>query len=58
LFCGQGEYENGGEGSSLVSLRQIKDTYYTSIAKKPIKKLIPQMKKGLKSYLKFLAGIN
>ena len=38
LFCGQGEYENGGEGSPLVSLRQIKDAYYSSISKKSIKK--------------------
>lgn len=38
LFCGQGEYENGGEGSPLVSLREIKNAYYISIAKKPIKK--------------------
>uniref|UniRef100_UPI0040497AB8 hypothetical protein n=1 Tax=Flavobacterium sp. TaxID=239 RepID=UPI0040497AB8 len=33
LFCGQGEYENGGEGSPLVSLREIKEAYYTSIEK-------------------------
>ena len=38
LFCGQGEYENGGEGSPLVALREIKNAYYISIAKKPIKK--------------------
>lgn len=32
LFCGQGEYENGGEGSPLVTLRKIKDTYFAKIA--------------------------
>jgi three-Cys-motif partner protein len=32
LFCGQGEYENGGEGSPLVTLRKIKDTYFSKIA--------------------------
>jgi len=38
LFCGPGQYDNGGEGSPLVSLREIKDTYYSTIAKKPNKK--------------------
>lgn len=38
LFCGQGQYENGGEGSPLVTLREIKNTYYSVIDKKPIKK--------------------
>lgn len=38
LFCGQGEYENGGEGSPLVSLREIKNAYHISIKEKPIKK--------------------
>lgn len=37
LFCGQGLYEDGGEGSPLVTLRQVKDTYYSSINKKPNK---------------------
>lgn len=34
LFCGQGLYEDGGEGSPLVTLRQIKNTYYSIISKK------------------------
>jgi three-Cys-motif partner protein len=33
LFCGQGEYEDGGEGSPLVTLRKIKETYFSKIAK-------------------------
>lgn len=37
LFCGQGLYDDGGEGSPLVTLRQVKDTYYSSITKKPNK---------------------
>lgn len=37
LFCGQGLYEDGGEGSPLVALRNIKDTYYSQIDKKPIR---------------------
>lgn len=38
LFCGQGIYENDGEGSPIVALRQIKETYYSVIDKKPNKK--------------------
>lgn len=32
LFCGPGEFEDGGEGSPIVALRQVKETYYTKIA--------------------------
>ena len=34
LFCGQGIYDNEGEGSPIVALRQIKETYYSVIDKK------------------------
>lgn len=34
LFCGQGEYDNGGHGSPLVMLKYVKQTYYTIIDKK------------------------
>ena len=37
LFCGQGLYENGGHGSPLVALKQVKQTYYTIIDKRPLK---------------------
>lgn len=37
LFCGQGIYDNDGEGSPIVALRQIKETYYSVIDKKPNK---------------------
>jgi three-Cys-motif partner protein len=37
LFCGQGLYENEGEGSPLVALRQVKEVYYSLIDKKQIK---------------------
>lgn len=33
LFCGDGLYENGGEGSPLVALRQIKDIHFVNVAK-------------------------
>jgi len=38
LFCGRGIYEDGGEGSPIVTLRNIKETYYSQIAKSPRKK--------------------
>ena len=38
LFCGQGLYENEGEGSPIVALRQVKNTYYNLINNKPVKK--------------------
>jgi three-Cys-motif partner protein len=37
LFCGQGLYDDGGEGSPIVTLRQVKETYYSLISKKPNK---------------------
>lgn len=37
LFCGQGLYDNGGHGSPIVTLNQIKNTYYSQILKKPTK---------------------
>lgn len=33
LFCGEGIYDNGGKGSPLVAMQQIKDIYYINIAK-------------------------
>lgn len=33
LFCGEGTYENNGEGSPLVILRAIKDLHFTGIAR-------------------------
>jgi three-Cys-motif partner protein len=33
LFCGEGLYENGGEGSPLVAMRQIKDIHFINIAR-------------------------
>lgn len=36
LFCGPGEFEDGGEGSPIVTLRQVKETYYTTISRKTI----------------------
>ena len=33
LFCGEGIYENGGEGSPLVIMRIIKDIYFINEAK-------------------------
>jgi three-Cys-motif partner protein len=33
LFCGEGLYENGGEGSPLVSLRAINDLHFINVAK-------------------------
>lgn len=34
LFCGPGEFEDGGEGSPIVTLRQVKETYYTTISRR------------------------
>lgn len=41
LFCGSGEFEDGGEGSPIVALRQVKTTYYTTISRKtnPVPKI-------------------
>lgn len=33
LFCGEGVYENGGEGSPLVMLRTVKDIHFVNVAK-------------------------
>lgn len=33
LFCGEGLYDNGGEGSPLVTMRQIKDIHFVNAAK-------------------------
>jgi len=33
LFCGEGLYENGGEGSPLVIMRQVKDIHFINVAK-------------------------
>jgi len=33
LFCGEGLYDNGGEGSPLVIMRQIKDVHFVNVAK-------------------------
>lgn len=40
LFCGEGLYENGGEGSPLVIMRAIKDIHFVNIAKS---NLIPKI---------------
>ena len=36
LFCGQGIYDDGGEGSPIVALKQVKETYYSTIDKMSI----------------------
>ena len=33
LFCGEGIYENGGEGSPLVILRSVKDIHFINVAR-------------------------
>jgi len=33
LFCGEGLYENGGEGSPIVTMRQVKDIHFVNVAK-------------------------
>ena len=37
LFCGQGIYENGGEGSPIVALKKIKQIYFSTIAQRDSK---------------------
>ena len=32
-FVGEGLYENGGEGSPLVALRQVKDVHFANVAR-------------------------
>lgn len=34
LFCGPGVYENGGEGSPVIALKKIKQTYFQFIDKR------------------------
>lgn len=33
LFCGEGQYDNDGEGSPLVTMRQIKDIHFINVSK-------------------------
>jgi three-Cys-motif partner protein len=33
LFCGEGLYDNGGEGSPLVALRVIKDIHFVNVSR-------------------------
>ncbi len=33
LFCGEGIYENGGEGSPIVALKVLKDLHFINKAK-------------------------
>ncbi|OQP68290.1 three-Cys-motif partner protein TcmP [Niastella populi] len=33
MFCGEGVYENGGEGSPLVIMRRVKDIHFINVAK-------------------------
>ncbi|MEO2072956.1 MAG: three-Cys-motif partner protein TcmP [Zunongwangia sp.] len=37
LFCGPGIYENGGEGSPVIALKKVKQTYYQFINKREVK---------------------
>lgn len=37
LFCGPGVYENGGEGSPVIALKKVKQTYYQFIDKRVVK---------------------
>lgn len=37
LFCGPGIYENGGEGSPLIALKKVKQTFYQFIDKREVK---------------------
>ncbi len=32
LFCGEGVYQNGGEGSPIIFLKAIKDVYFRNVA--------------------------
>lgn len=36
LFCGEGVYENGGEGSPMVIMRAVKDVYFKNVAKRTL----------------------
>lgn len=33
LFCGEGLYDNGGEGSPLVIMRAVKDVHFVNVSK-------------------------
>ncbi len=33
LFCGEGLYDNGGKGSPIITMQQIKDLYFVKTAK-------------------------
>jgi three-Cys-motif partner protein len=33
LFCGEGQYQNGGKGSPLIILQSIKDLHYVNVAR-------------------------
>ncbi len=37
LFCGEGIYENGGEGSPLVIMKAVKNTHYRNMARRELK---------------------
>tara|TARA_R110002020_G_scaffold75065_9_gene191450 strand:- start:10103 stop:11218 length:1116 start_codon:yes stop_codon:yes gene_type:complete len=37
LFCGPGVYENGGEGSPIIALKKVKQTFYQFIDKREVK---------------------
>lgn len=38
LFCGPGIYENGGEGSPIIALKKIKNTFFQFINERPNKR--------------------
>ncbi len=37
LFCGEGIYDGGGEGSPLVIMKAVKNVYYQNVAKRTLK---------------------
>lgn len=39
LFCGEGLYANGGEGSPLVIMRQVKDIHFENVKTRKIPKI-------------------
>lgn len=36
LFCGEGVYENGGEGSPIVALKEVKNVHFINAAKRTV----------------------
>lgn len=36
LFCGEGVYENGGEGSPMVIMRAVKNVHFKNVAKRDV----------------------